>query len=57
MYEIKTEDVYEDLVNKNVVSTISHKEYKECKDLLLNHKRLRHLMSRAQRKYHKQEYM
>ena len=36
-------------VNKNVVSTISHNEYK---DVLLNKKCLRHLMNRIQSKYH-----
>ena len=34
-------------VNKNVVATISHNEYK---DALLNNKCLRHLMNRIQRK-------
>ena len=36
-------------VNKNVVATISHNEYK---DVLLNKKCLRHLMNRIQSKYH-----
>ena len=36
-------------VNKNVVATISHNEYK---DVLLNKKCLRHLMKRIQSKYH-----
>ena len=34
-------------VNKNVVATISHGEYK---DALLNKERVRHLMNRIQRK-------
>ena len=37
-------------VNKNVVATISHSEYK---DVLLNNKCLRHSMSRIQNKNHK----
>ena len=37
-------------VNKNVVSTISHNEYK---DVLLNDKYLRHLMNRIQSKDHR----
>ena len=36
-------------VNKNVVATISHNEYK---DVLLNKKCLRHLMNRIQSKCH-----
>ena len=37
-------------MNKNVVATISHNEYK---DILLNKKYLRHLMNRIQSKDHK----
>ena len=37
-------------VNKNVVATISHNEYK---DVLLNEKCLRHLMNRIQGKDHR----
>ena len=37
-------------VNKNVVATISHDEYK---NFLLNKKRLRHLMNRIQSKNHR----
>ena len=37
-------------VNKNVVVTISHSE---CKDVLLNHKCLRHSMTRIQSKNYK----
>ena len=37
-------------INKNVVATISHNEYK---DVLLNKKRLRHSMNRIQSKDHK----
>ena len=37
-------------VNKNVVETISHSEYK---DVLLNHKCLMHSMNRIQSKYHR----
>ena len=37
-------------VNKNVVATISHNE---CKDVLLNKKRLRHSISRIQNKNHR----
>ena len=37
-------------VNKNVVATISHSEYK---DVLLNNKSLRHLMNKIQSKNHK----
>ena len=39
-------------MNRNVVATISHNEYK---DVLLNEKRLRHLMKRIQSKGHKIE--
>ena len=37
-------------VNKNVVATISHNEYK---DVLLNKKYTRHSMNRIQRKDHR----
>ena len=37
-------------MNKNVVATISHNEYKT---VLLNNKCLRHSMSRIQSKYHR----
>ena len=37
-------------VNKNVVATINHNEYK---DVLLNKKCLRHSMNRIQSKYHR----
>ena len=37
-------------VNKNVVATISHNEYK---DILLNNKCIRHLMNRIQSKDHR----
>ena len=39
-------------VNRNVVATISHNEYK---DVLLNKKCLRHLMNRIQSKDHRIE--
>ena len=50
MYEIKTEDVYEDFSSDKEMVTISHKEYK---DVLLNKKCLRHSMNRIQSKDHK----
>ena len=37
-------------VNKNVVATISHNEYK---DILMNNKCIRHLMNRTQSKDHR----
>ena len=37
-------------VNKNIVATINHNEYK---DVLLNKKCLRHSMNRIQSKYHR----
>ena len=50
MYEIKTEDVYEDFSSDKEMVTISYKEYK---DVLLNKKCLRHSMNRIQSKDHK----
>ena len=41
-----------DVVNKNVVTTISHNEHK---DVLLNKKCLRHSMNRIQSKDHRTE--
>ena len=37
-------------VNRNFVATRSHKE---CKDVLLNNKCIRHSMNRTQSKYHR----
>ena len=53
MYSFLVEDNSEDKkakgVNRNVVATISHSEYK---DVLLNNKSLRHSMNRTQSKDH-----
>ena len=58
MYSIFVDDSSEHKkakgVNRNAVAAISHNEYK---DVLLNQKRLRHLMNRIQAKIIKQETM
>ena len=54
MYSFLVEDNSEDKkakgVNRNVIATISHSEYK---DVLLNNKSLRHSMNRTQSKDHR----